>query len=643
MVVDGGALRPRDDTVTTEEQEFPNRCHRVLHAVRTVYGWGEQANHIHQINQQTLEDWQRIQQGSAHVAAPLLIVGKVGEGKGWLTRCFFQNDTWWRDIPCGDESSARSTSVMWWGVDTPGPLQPHERFTSVPAQDMLDLGVPYVLGDAPGFTSFRAAGEVLERITRTSAALYLLVLGQETLRDRDVPELLRQLAGSCVIPVIRFRGKPGQTMPGEEVIHDVHKYWRRWCEAAAATELQPAIYVPDADLFSRAEDRASRLAETLPLVRQRLHGVLSRLLSDRPRLQSVWSAKRLHVQRDWQRRVAHYLLPSMRRILPVLDRIQQAVEGAQPRLLHRLLGDSRTKCALIRIQLRAMWFDTTPTWAFPYRSITGILMLTINHWDRLILGLLGNVTSWWSTLFHTLKNLHEWRRLSRRLQADDAELVLQDTKQALQPLLGDLHRSLRILQGDHTEPSRESPRVTQVNIFGLREFQECCREQVREVLEQHAPRRVPVVFAFLATACFWFSLGGPLISLYREYFHVDWQAWRGEQGAWQQVPSLSLQQVNTVFLVSSLPVLLLAMMGLSWTTRRKRVVAVLKQLSAQLERISHEWQQEQRLRIVWSEPLWEALQALLHELPDLRAADPVDSAKRVFHDERSAISTLTPE
>jgi hypothetical protein len=151
-------------------------------------------------------------------AVPLVLVGRTASGKGWLARCFLHDPALRQAIPSGQNAQDRSTRLLWIGPQPPPQLEEGEEYLPAAPSQMLDLGVPYWLGDAPGFSTFSEAAERLHRRALASAALKILRVAPGVSAGCGIVQLLRQprLLGSACHPLPGGLGQhqPRPTDPG---------------------------------------------------------------------------------------------------------------------------------------------------------------------------------------------------------------------------------------------------------------------------------------------------------------------------------------------------------------------------------------------------------------------------------------------
>jgi hypothetical protein len=601
-------------------------CEQVLSAAQQVFGEHPPTPVLQQLCRQALAEAQLLLSRTTNAAVPLVLVGRTASGKGWLARCFLHDPVLRQAIPSGQNAQDRSTHLLWIGPQPPPHLEEGEEYLPAAPNQMLDLGVPYWLGDAPGFSS---CGEVAERLHRralASAALKILVLPQESLRDGAIVQLLRQLPAARVLPIIRFRTQPAQNQPRQQTLEDALYHRQLWQQAAPATDILPPLFIPDADGYA-PHDPEQAIKYTQKLLQDRLVP----LVAD-PQQQHQAVAAEIRARQEQLRRTVQQHLEELRqRLQPALAEIDRTLYNLLPHLIRQMFGDSIQLATLVRIRLRAYAFHHTPPWCFPYRSILGLLILTSNAWDRLIFSLTGSLPSLAVVVWQSWKNVRTIGKTLARQQRPFAEYLLQQARETLAAPVQRLRQSLAALREEdvRTEPST-SQQVT-VRIAGLDEFQERCRHLLEQSFATHLTRRhSPWLFALLATLAFLIFFSGPIVVIYRQYIETLWRVFHGESVQWIDFPRPDFSMILTSFILSVIPVVIIAMMALSWFTRRRLVERLTRTLRQQLDALTEQWQQQAMLRLELQDPQWQAVQWLLHLDEGSAAGEPQKSSDPSF-------------
>ncbi|MCS7271160.1 MAG: hypothetical protein NZ703_08750, partial [Gemmataceae bacterium] len=526
---------------------------------------------------------------------------------GWLARCFVRDAQLRQRIPSGQNADDRSRHLLWIGPQQPPGLDAGEDYLPVPASLMLDLGTPYLLGDAPGFSDWSAAVVRLSRRAMAAGALKILVLPQQILRDRAIPELLRQLPASHVVPVVCFRGQPGQTEPTAALREDAFHHWHHWQQATPSVQLHPPLFIPDADCYAPHNPE-----QAIQHVQKRLQDTLTPLLAD-PQQRQQGIAEEILARGELFRRTALSCFEELcHRTRPILQQLQHDLHKLLPELAFKMFGDDLHLGMIVRSQLRALWLHTTPLWCFPYRSILGLLIVTTNAWDRLIFALTGSLPSLALTTWQALRNLRMVSRQHLRQRLDFAAPLQDKARQVVTLYLEQIRRVVQAAQGSEHSPQQSVDQHVVVKIAGLDEFQQRCRHLLQHTVQAATARLwAPVVFATVATAVFLFLFSGPVIVIYRQYLETIIQVFHGEHVQWSDFPQPSFSVIVTSFILSVIPVAIIAMASLTWASRMHAVNQIVRKVREQLAHLIEQWQQQALLRWEVEEPQLQAVQYLL--------------------------------
>jgi hypothetical protein len=583
-------------------------CDQVQAAVQQVFGDHPPAPAIRQLCRQVLDEAQLLLARTATVAVPVVLLGRTASGKGWLARCFLRDPALRSAIPSGQNSADRSAHLLWIGPQPPPQRDEGEQYLPASAEQMLDLGVPYCLGDAPGFSTYGEGVERLHRRALASAALKILVLPQESLRDAGVVQLLRQLPAARVLPAIRFRHQPGQTLPREQTYQDVLHHYQLWQQAAPATTILPPLWIPDADCYD-PHDPNQAIAYTQKLLRD----TLTPLLADAAQRQQTVEGEIQARHEQLRRSVEQHLEEFRQRLQPLLAKIDDTLYSLLPQLTRQMFGEDVPLAALVRVHLRAHLLHHTPPWCFPYRSILGLLILTSNAWDRLIFTLTGSLPSLAAVVWQSWKNVRTMGKALARQRLPLAAYLQQQAREALAVPLQRLRQTLAALRDEEIRAEQDSNPGVKVRIAGLEEFQNRCRHLLEQTLTEYtARRRSPWLFALFATLAFLFFFSGPVVVIYRQYIETLWQVFRGEPVSWSDFPRPDFSMILTSFILSVIPVALIAMAALTGFTRRRWVEHLASTFRHKIDALTEQWQQQALLRLELHDPHWEAVQRLLH-------------------------------
>jgi hypothetical protein len=571
------------------------------------------ASHLARITQQLRQRCERLVSRGESPIPTIAILGKVAEGKGWLARCFLldqpENGAFRREIPSGQNDTERSTRLVWFGPESPLGLEEGEHYLRVPATRMLDLGHPYVVGDTPGYSDENSRARQLTQVAVSSAAIKIIMLSEEILRDASLSRFIRKMPGAVVLPVIRFRpSAPGRGDPEPQRREDILRYVNDWRNDAPDTKVLDPCYVPDAAIFS------SQPEETIALVQSRLRERL------RPYVQgSQLLYEAVEEQIEAQERVARHeaaqrLTHFRRRVGPCVDALETIRRELPKRLVKELLGTDLQLRAAVRRRFQAMWMDQTPGWCFPYRSFLGLLVITSGAWDRLMLSLAGSLPSLALTVFQSITNFRDSRATQEQLRAGVAQRLERLAQEELRAELANFHRSLEAVlsrENMHREPANERTDAV-VHVEGLEAFENQCREIMEHESQQLSPPTwIPWTVAVLATTLFGILLAGPLVAIYRDYLHAAWSVMTSSDSSWSDFPIASAAMLFTALLLSAAPVFGLALLALGWGCRTSRVKQLIAAIRTQHDAAIREWTSSRELHFDLNDPHLDSAKFLL--------------------------------
>ena len=247
---------------------------RADHAVRQLFGHDAPLTHsVSEITNNLRSDILRIRSGQSAGPATIALVGRVGEGKSWLTRAFLaESDPSFKMVQSGQNAAERSMELTWLGSQHPfTELGTGERFIKVSPQSMLDLGASYVISDSPGYSDHNPTLEALSSVALASSNIKLLATSISHIRDSSLASFVGSMDGSLIVPIVKFRPEDETLTPSEEIRNDCLAEMQNWVNYAPNATILPAIFIPDAGIAGEVETRQ--------LARQQLSAALTPLLS----------------------------------------------------------------------------------------------------------------------------------------------------------------------------------------------------------------------------------------------------------------------------------------------------------------------------------------------------------------------------
>ena len=609
----------------------------VTHTPRML-GDGPTARRLLTLAHELREGCERLAHRLDRSPPAIALVGETGGGKSWLARCFFlptpANEPLLHELRSGQNRADRTERLTWFGPEAPSTLghTAGERFVRVTPGQMVDLGQPYILGDTPGFSSRDAAATPLSDLAVKAAAVKVLVLTAESLRDGGLTRLISDMPGATVIPLIRFRpAARGVDQPDQALRHDAAEQARQWRQAAPETRVAEPAFFPDRDVFSDDPADAERR------VREQLRDwLLPHLEPGRlgAGLEHELDARR----RAAQRQVAVALAPWHESLGQRIEAIDHAAAQVPARVVAELLGDGPALRVALRQRFRASLIEATPAWCFPYRSCLGLLTLTAGAWDRLVLSMCGSLPSLALSLLQTARNLREAAGRSRSLRrgiAQRGEGLARDLMATpFAEFASALDAALARRQGD---ASRARPLDGACRVLGLDGLEALATHAMDKASASYGPGRWIKAVGPLATLVFAGLIVGPVASIYQEYSAVAWRLMSGvtpeatsgvtpgmmtgDGPSWRDFPTPPASLWITSLALSAAPVFVAALSALAWVGRGGRVRRATRALMDTYSDAAAERTARGELRIVAEDARVESARWLLRIGKDRPAGD----------------------
>ncbi len=581
-------------------------------SVRQLFGHDAPLTHaVSEITDNLRRDIQRIRSGQSAGPVTLSLVGRVGEGKSWLTRTFLaENDPANNLVQSGQNADERSMELTWLGSQHPfTTLGEGERFIKVSPQSMLDLGAPYILSDSPGYSDHNPTLEALSSVALASSNIKLLATSTAHIRDSSLAAFVGSMDGSLIIPIVRFRPEDGALIPSDSVKSDCLTEMQQWISHAPNASILPAIFVPDAGIAGEAETRQ--------IARQQLSAVLTPLIAD-PSTLSKHKESQLHQRIQLTRlHLSDALAEFRQRIGTPVEKLDQ-LSATLPEIVQKeVIGDTKQLYIGIRSRFRADAIERTPPLLFPFRSLMGILGLTHGAWDRLIFTTLGSVPSLVMTAFHSVKSWSKTKDFEKTLR--------EQSRQRLNSLINDAYRddiknfsqALTAVTNE-TGPGGDTTlnqNQDVIKIQGLTGLEIEAQEIIAETVNKH---KISNFFLYtgglLAFLIFWGMLLGPAITLYADYFSSLSEAVNSftEAGGWKTFPTPPASLWITSFMLSLIPAGIISMFIMYLTCRHGRVSKTSKSIEIKLATSIKNRIDSDKIRLVIKNSKLDAAKTLLH-------------------------------
>ncbi|MFN7735815.1 MAG: hypothetical protein ACK5O8_06835 [Pirellula sp.] len=551
------------------------------------------------------------------------IVGAKGQGKTWVARQMLLDERVADSLPSGVLSSEATTQLHWIGPVPPEALDPaKEVYVPCPAHRMLDLGRPYLLIDTPGYTDDDPAAAAIARDSLSFSPMKLLVARRDQLRSAIHSQLAALTDGAVCIPLITCvplkEISTGLTSKGsgngsdagyqderisESLRSDLEWYRAALSASAPNTRFLDPIIVADFE----ADGDEERVGERL---RSDLKERLSRESIDA--ISSTKSNRLASLNDRLRHRVSQLIDSQVPQLAQAVRKLHAAADALPSHAIETVLGSKQVLKTAIRDRIRADVIGGTGLFWFPYRTLLNILGFTHGAWDRLLLSMTGSIPSIFGTFAAWAKNLASSREANQGLQEGIRDQLNRQIQDRLQPAQQQFYRTIDRIRGDHRD-GRSVDGELRVRLAGVDELQLQAREVFDFTLEKNRASRLALLgAAAVGTLVFWGLMAGPIISIYRQYFYASYRAWTDASAVVESFPHPSPGMLFTSTVISLVPVLVFAMLVMSWYQRASRLNGLAESVySAELSKV----EELKRLGVIqlhYEDPVLEAAEFLVN-------------------------------
>ncbi len=505
----------------------------------------------------------------------IAVVGAKGQGKTWVARQMILDRRVSQALPSGVLSSEATTHVHWIGPIVPEAIDSsRELYHPCRSDAMLDLGRPFMLLDTPGITDDDLQAAKIAKEAMALSPVKLLVVRRDQLRGAILSQLANFTEGAICIPVITCvplndlaTAATKNTRYSESLQGDLDAFCEAMKSSAPKTKFLEPVIVPDFE----ADGDETKIG--LALARE----LQSRLLSESLDDIAATRANRLSAATNRLRhRIGQLLDSQLPQLSAAVRRLHSEADALPSQTIETVLGSRDVLRSAVRGRLRAqMIADTGMLW-FPYRTVITVLGLTHGAWDRLLLSLSGSVPSIFGTFAAWARNVQLSRKINWEMHEGIRDLLNRQIQDRLEPVQSQFHRAVSRMRGSDQE-SKSTSISPQIRLSGVEELQSRSRSVFEWAVDRHQLSWMMLqFFALIGTILFWLLMAGPIVSIYREYLGASYDTLTGAQltGAQSSVdkfPHPSPALLLTSVLLSLIPMLIYAMVILSWCQRRSKI------------------------------------------------------------------------
>ncbi|MCA9193349.1 MAG: hypothetical protein KDB03_16370 [Planctomycetales bacterium] len=593
-----------------------NLTNKILEAVEAVFGEAPVSHQVHNACQRYQKDLENIQSGRGIGALLIAIVGAKGQGKTWVARQFVRDERTQAAMRSGDLSADATTRLVWVGPVAPEGLdrQVESYFPCQPAS-MLALNQPFVILDTPGVTDADARAAELATESLTLAPIKLLVIARDQIRAATNIQIARRIDGSVCIPIVT--SVDPDELPGasqySKLADDLRSLRDQLQILAPQAIISPDVLVPD---FEITGDESQSSRTFIATIMDRLNEVsLSELAMGNSRDTRVQVA-----QERLRREVAQLIRVELPHLRQAVEQLNRETEHLPEHILASLLGSNAVLETGIRLRLRARLVSDAALIWFPYRTVMATLNLTQGAWDRVVLAMTGSVPSLFGALSSWARNARQSKEFSLEMQNGIRNRSQKIVEERLQPLVRQFQQAVMKLRPREQRLTIEQKSELMM-LSGIEELQLQSQEIFDRTLDEHASRRWLAQFWGLGgVLVFWMFMAGPIVLLYREYFHASLGVFTGADEHLEDFPHPTPGLFLTSLILSLLPLLIYCMLVLTLSLPKRKISRVAKQILNEHEQAIAELKSSAVIRLVFDDSLLAQAEYLLN-LDRKRVAD----------------------
>ena len=547
------------------------------------------------------------------------IVGAKGQGKTWIARQMILDKRVSQLLPSGVLSSEATTHVHWIGPIVPEGLDAsRELYHPCRSETMLDLGRPYILLDTPGITDDDLQAAKTAKDAMALSPVKLLVVRRDQLRGAILSQLANFTEGAVCVPVITCvplndlaktaaknssaEDGPKKARLSESLQRDLSTFCEAMRASAPKTKLLEPVVVPDFEADGDETKIGLEFARELQ----------SRLQNESLDDIAATRANRLSAATDRLRhRIGQLLESQLPQLSAAVRRLHSEADALPAQTIEAVLGSRTVLQSAVRGRLRAqMIADTGMIW-FPYRTVLTVLGLTHGAWDRLLLSLSGSVPSIFGTFAAWARNVQQSRKINWEMQEGIRDRLNRQIQDRLEPVQSQFHRAVTRMRGSDQE-NKGVANTPQIRLSGVEELQSRARNVFEWSVDRHQmPWWALQFLALMGTMLFWFLMAGPIVFIYRQYLGASLDSLAGTPSGLERFPYPSSALLLSSVLLSLIPMLIYAMVVLSWSQRRSKVNRIAESTYSEEIKLVDELKRNGVIALYYDDPLLEHAEFLI--------------------------------
>jgi len=533
------------------------------------------------------------------------IIGAKGQGKTWVARQLILEPSIAQLLPSGVLAKEATTRLHWIGPSAPDALEAsREVYLACPAKSMLDFQRPYMVLDTPGYTDEDPMAAAIAKEAMSLAPIKLLVARRDQLRSAIHVQLAALTEGSVCLPIITCVPQSESMGSGNlagSLQRDIEWYTAALSSSAPGTRFLEPILVCD---FEAMGDEAS-------IARQLQSDLKNRLAHEDLKVASATKSVRLRTASDrLKHRVSEAIQTQVPQLASAISQLASTADALPSQAIEMVLGSKHVLRNAIRDRIRGELISGTGLFWFPYRTLLGILGFTHGAWDRLILSMTGSLPSIFGTFMTWAKNLSTSRQAHQELQEGIKEYLTKQIQDRLLPAQQEFYRAIDRIGGSNRDAHRIDSGL-RIRMSGIDALQVQARGVFDETLSKYRiPRWLLQMLGLVASVIFWGLMAGPILAIYRQYFLATMHAWSEGTKDLSEFPSPKATMMLTAFGISTFPVLIIAMLVMSWFQRAKRLDAIAEEIySAELQKVES-LKRDGTIKLYYEDPLLQSAEYL---------------------------------
>ena len=229
----------------------------------------------------------------------------------------------------------------------------------------------------------------------------------------------------------------------------------------------------------------------------------------------------------------------------------------------------------------------------------------------MLLSLSGSVPSIFGTFAAWARNVQQSRKINWEMHEGIRDRLNRQIQDRLEPVQSQFHRAVTRMRGSDQETKAIST-SPQIRLSGVEELQSRARSVFEWSVDRHQmPWLTLQLFALVGTGIFWLLMAGPIVAIYREYLGASYDTLSGLKSRVEQFPHPSPTLLFTSVLLSVIPMLIYAMIVLSWIQRGSKINRIADSTYGEEVKLVDELKRSGVIALHYDDPLLEHAEFLI--------------------------------